>query len=285
MSLLSLRAGRLALDLAPDCGGSIARFAVDGKGNILRPMPADALASGKGNNTACYPLVPYSNRIAEGRLNFDGETIKLASNWPGQRHPMHGDGWSRAWQVTRSDARSAELVYEHDGNLGWPFRYRARQSFRLDAARLTVAMTLENLERRATPGGLGLHPFFARDADSELTCHTTGVWHADAEVIPTEHVALPAAWDFSRGRRVDDVVLDHCFDGWDGRATMRWPSRRLAVELSASEALRHLVIFTPPQRPFFCAEPVSHANGAIGQTRLADGARMDGEITLAIRDL
>jgi aldose 1-epimerase len=285
MSLLSLRAGRLALDLAPECGGSIARFAVDGKGDILRPATVEALVSGKGNDTACYPLVPFSNRIADGRLTFDGETFKLAANWPGQRHPMHGDGWSRSWEVAHSDARSAELTYEHDGLLGWPFRYRARQSFRLDESRLVVSISLENLERRTVPGGLGLHPFFVRNADSDLTCRTAGVWLADAEVIPTEHVPVPASWDFAEPRRVEEVVLDNCFDGWDGQATMRWPSRKLAVDLSASETFRHLVIFTPPQRPFFCVEPVSHANGAISQTRLADGAILTGEITLAVRDL
>ncbi len=285
MSLLSLRAGRLALDLAPDCGGSIARFAIEGTGDILRPTPVEALVSGKGNNASCYPLVPFSNRIAEGRLIFDGETIKLASNWPEQRHPMHGDGWSRPWVVAHSDAHSADLIYEHDGLLGWPFRYRARQSFRLDDDRLTVLMSLENRERRAVPGGIGLHPFFTRDADSDLTCRTMDVWLTDAEVISTERVPVPASWDFSQPRRVDDVVLDHCFDGWDGRATLRWPSRGFAIEMSATEPFRHLVIFTPPQRPFFCVEPVSHANGAIGQTHLADGATLAGEISLAVRDL
>ena len=285
MSLLSLRAGRLALDLAPDCGGSIARFAVEGKGDVLRPTPPEALVSGKANNTACYPLVPYSNRIAEGRLNFGGETFMLAANWPGQRHPMHGDGWSRAWSVARSDARSATLIYEHDGLLGWPFRYRTSQSFRLDADQLVVSMRLDNLEQHAVPAGLGLHPFFVRDADSDLTCRAPGVWLTDAEVIPTERVPVPASWDFSQSRRIDEVVLDHCFDGWDGRATIRWPSRGLAVEMTASEPFRHLVVFTPPQRPFFCVEPVSHANGAIGQTTLAPGTALSGEITLAIREL
>lgn len=285
MNLLSLRAGRLTLDLAPDCGGSIARFAVEGKGDVLRPTPPEALVSGLGSNTACYPLVPYSNRIAEGRLRFDGETIKLATNWPGQRHPMHGDGWSRPWRVVRQDSRSADLLYEHDGLLGWPFRYRARQSFRLDENRLGVSMSIENLEPRPVPGGLGLHPFFTRDPDSELTCYTTGVWLTDAEVIPTERVPLPASWDFTRPRAVDTIALDHCFDGWDGRARLRWPSRRLAVDLSATEPFRHLVIFTPAQRPFFCVEPVSHANGAIGDTCLAPGAILAGEITLTVTDL
>lgn len=285
MSLLSLRAGRLALDLAPHCGGSIARFAVEGKGDLLRPASAAALASGKGNDTACYPLVPFSNRIAGGRFVFDGEEITLAPNWPDLRHPMHGDGWSHAWQVAYSDPCSADLVYQHDGRDGWPFRYRARQSFRLDEDRLFLAMSLENLESRPVPAGIGLHPFFERDADSDLTCHTESVWLTDAEVIPTEHVPVPSAWDFSDKRRIDDVVLDHCFDGWDGRATIRWPSRRLAVDLSTTAPFRHLVVFTPKQRPFFCVEPVSHANGAIDGTRLAAGATLAGEIAFSVGDL
>jgi aldose 1-epimerase len=284
MSLLSLRAGRLALDLAPNCGGSISRFAVEGKGDILRPTPPKALVSGKGNDSSCYPLVPYSNRIAEGRLDFDGETLKLAANWPGLRHPMHGDGWARAWQVERNDTRSAALVYEHDGLLGWPFRYRARQSFRLDGDRLAVSMSIENLERRAVPAGLGLHPFFVRDADCDLACRTTDVWLTDAEVIPTERVPVPPAWDFAQPRRIDDVVLDNCFDGWDGRATLRWPSRRLAVDLSATQAFRHLVIFTPARRPFFCVEPVSHANGAVGPTPRGAGALQTRALVRAGRE-
>lgn len=95
MTVLSLRAGRLAVDLAP-AGGSIARFAIETVGTIidlLRPTDSDA--------KACYPLVPFSNRIANGRLIVDGEEFVLAPNWPGQRHPMHGDGWARPWWVAR----------------------------------------------------------------------------------------------------------------------------------------------------------------------------------------
>ena len=59
-------------------------------------MTAEAIASGRGNNAACYPLVPFSNRIANGRLVFDGQRFKLEPNWPGVRHPMHGEGWAHA---------------------------------------------------------------------------------------------------------------------------------------------------------------------------------------------
>ena len=79
MSLLTLRTARLGLDLAPAAGGAIARFTVDGA-DILRPMAAADIASGKGSNGSCYPLVPFAGRIRDGRLYFQGERIRLIPN-------------------------------------------------------------------------------------------------------------------------------------------------------------------------------------------------------------
>ena len=148
MKLLSLRSGRLGLDLAPQAGGSIARFTADGSIDLLRPATPEAVASGRGNNSSCYPLVPFSGRIANGRFVFDGSEIVLKPNWPGVRHPMHGDGWARPWSVARSDGHSADIVYEHDPREGWPFRYRARQTYRLDGDTLSIGISIENLEGR-----------------------------------------------------------------------------------------------------------------------------------------
>ena len=264
MQLLSLHSGQLAVDLAPSAGGSIARFTAGDTVDLLRPASAEAIASGRGNDAACYPLVPFSNRIANGRLAVGGEEVLLEPNWPGVRHPMHGDGWARPWEVERHDACSADLAYAHDGREGWPFRYRARQSFRLMDDRLVVGMAIENLEDRTVPAGLGLHPFFTRDADTELACRTRGVWLTDAEVLPLEHIAVPPEWDFTASRPVEGIALDNCFDGWDGRATITWPRRGLRLDLTASEPFRHVVIYVPKGSPFFCVEPVSHASGAVG---------------------
>src|SRR5262249_1800800 len=181
MKLLSLSAGRLGLELAPEAGGSIVRFTVDDSTDLLRATPPKALASGRGNDSSCYPLVPFSGRIANGRFAFDGEEIVLQPNWPGQRHPMHGDCWARPWTVERSDGQSAEIAYEHDGKRGWPFRYRARQSYRLAGDALAVGMSLSNLEARSVPAGLGLHPFFVREDDTELCCRAGFMWRTDAE--------------------------------------------------------------------------------------------------------
>jgi aldose 1-epimerase len=284
VTLLLLRAGDLSLELAPQAGGSIARFFAHGV-DLLRPTAASTLASGRGNESACYPLVPFSNRIANGRIAFDGESFDLQPNWPGLRHPMHGDGWARPWQVAQSDSNSSELVYEHDGASGWPLRYRASQIFRLSPEALTVQFALENLEARPVPGGIGLHPFFVRDEDSSLSFKARRVWLADAEVLPTKLVEVPENWDFAAPRRVADVALDNCFTGWDGKAEIVWPRRGLRMGLEASEPFRNVVVYTPPGRPFFCVEPVSHANGAIASTRVAAGATLQGEIVFRVFEM
>ena len=246
--------------------------------------PAD-IASGRGNAAACYPLVPFSNRIANGQFEYNGRMIDLASNWPDQRLPMHGDGWSAAWQVGRSDGTSADVLYEHDGQHGWPFRYRARQSFELDTGGLRVAFSVRNLEAHDVPMGFGLHPFFTREPDCELVFHADAVWQADKDVLPTTRIAVPDTWEFCHGRSPDSAALDNCFEHWDGTAAIIWPSRRLRLELSATAPLEHLVVYTPPGRPYFCVEPVSHVNGQIARTRLAVGMEVSAEIAFRISTL
>jgi aldose 1-epimerase len=293
--MLRLETGPLAVDLAPEAGGSIARFSVEAAGrafDLMRPAEPESLAAGRGSGTSSYPLVPYSGRIAEGRFTVGGRAIVLAPNWPGQRHPMHGDGWAHPWIVDRSTATTADLVYAHDGRTGWPFRYVARQSFRLTSEALTVALSVESRDSEPMPVGIGLHPFFTREPDTTLACAVGRVWLTDAEIMPTTRAEVPREWSFSSARRVDKVALDNCFEGWDRRATIAWPGRGLRLDIEASEVFGHVVIYIPPGRPYFCVEPVTHANNAfalhplgvedIGYRLLGHGERLSGEVVFRI---
>lgn len=294
MDLLPLRAGRLAVDLAPHAGGSIARFAVEGPEggvDIMRPADPATLAQGRGNNSSCYPLVPYSNRIADGRVMVDGRDIYMRPNWPGQRHPMHGDGWRRPWLVERFNETEADLLYVHDRQ-GWPFPYRARQSIRLSEDALTVGISVQSMDSSPVPIGLGLHPFFVRDEDTTLAYKAARVWLADADVLPTTRVEVPPRWDFSTQRKLGAIVLDNCFDGWDGQATIAWPSRGLRLDIEASPVFAYAVVYVPEGRPYFCFEPVSHANNGfalhqlgvedVGYRLLAKGDRLAGEVVFRV---
>ena len=52
----------------------------------------------------------------------------------------------------------------------------------------------------------------------------------------------------------------HCFGGWDGRATIAYPSSGVQLEFSCDPVFGHVIVYTPPGKPFFAVEPVTHAN-------------------------
>src|SRR5215472_12057825 len=159
---LELRAGAARVVLAPDAGGSIASYAWSGQA-ILRPTGAAALASRDVRDFASYPLIPFSNRIANAVLNWRGASYPLPRYLAGHPNAIHGNGWQRPWTVVDQASDRATIELRHDAStrkLEWPFPYSARQSFELEDQTLRLTMAIENTGLDAFPFGLGWHPFF-----------------------------------------------------------------------------------------------------------------------------
>jgi aldose 1-epimerase len=275
---IELRAGAARAVIAPAIGGSIAAFECDGD-PILRPTPEQALAAGAVRSFACFPLIPFSNRIAGANLRWAGRDYGLTRYVEAEPHAIHGNGWQRAWGVTRRDASSLVIELEHDASGArsreWPFPYRARQRFSLGAGdartvRLTLELDIENTGNDAFPFGLGWHPYFVRDLQTELGFAARGVWHTDPSRLPTTLDAVPPRWNFDPPRPLGSAEIDNCFAGWRPPATVRWPARGLAAELSAGRACDYLVVFAPADesgaKPFFALEPVTHMTDAFNRT-------------------
>ena len=93
---------------------------------------------------------------------------------------------------------------------------------------------------------------------------------------------LPKLWGFAERRPVDELVLDHVFQGWSGSALVEWPEAGQALEITADELYRHLVVYTPPGQPFFCVEPwmgfPNAMNTLLGARLLAPGAEDKGKL-------
>ncbi len=279
---IELRAGPARVVIAPDVGGAIAAFDWNGTA-ILRPTRAEAQAMGLVREFACYPLVPFSNRIAEAMLHWDDAAFVLQRYRSEEPHAIHGNGWQRVWAVVDKDAGRAllELVHQPVGEHAreWPFAFRARQEFVLTNSVLTLRLHIVNTGDRTFPVGLGWHPYFPRTPDIELGFRAKGVWLTDPTCLPTRHTALPSQWDFGTPRTIGTTTVDNCFTGWDSPAVVRWPERGLAVELSADATCDHLVVFVPRDRDFIAVEPVTHMTDAFN--RAAHGQPDTGTHLLA----
>lgn len=286
---IGLRAGDSILEVVPEIGGVIARYAGMLAGrpiDWLRPADPAGLKRQDPEATSCFPLVPFSNRVRDGRFTFDGTGAYVAPV-PGP-HAEHGHGWRRRWSVVdrRSDRLSIALEVR---DADWPFPYEAMQTFHLTDRGLSVEIGLTNRSDRDMPAGIGLHPYFPRTPRCRIKARVEGVWRTDAEIMPTQLTSPDGNADPNDGIVPDRVSLDNCFTGWSGEVTIEWPECAASLRMTADAPLRHLVLYTPPGEAYFCAEPVSHCTDAFnlaaagrtdtGTIRLAPGATASATVT------
>jgi len=174
--------------------------------------------------------------------------------------------------IARGEVLKCTDAHEARGN---PRQYRARQRFDLVARdaqtiRLTLELDIENTGNDAFPFGLGWHPYFVRDLETELGFAAGGVWHTDPSRLPTRFDAVPPQWNFDPPRPIGATVLDNCFAGWRRPVTVRWPARKLTAQIAADPACDYLVVFVPSDKPgdesFFAIEPVTHMTDAFNRT-------------------
>jgi len=254
--VLQHEAMRVTLD--PHRGGAIRDFESRGRA-IFRPT---APAAGDDPfDMACFPMVPYANRVAHGRFSFGNQAVQLERNWSEDPHPLHGHGWRAQWSVVAGSSSSARLRFE-GGADQWPWRYRCEQYFQLLRDGLSVELSIENLSDAPMPAMLGYHPYFQEAARAQLQARLPRVWLTDRASLPVEQIPTPPAWSFDPARAMGAVALDHCFSGWNGVATLRWPDRTVIVRATHCS---HLHVYAPAGRDFFCIEPQSAAPGALGR--------------------
>jgi aldose 1-epimerase len=262
---------RLMLDAAH--GGAIREFSWRGIA-VLRPALAGA--DNDPMLMACFPLVPYANRIIDGRFAFEGQEVRLRRNWDRDPHPLHGQAWRGAWTVESSSELQATLAFSGGGD-EWPWRYRAAQEFELLADGLAIRLRVENQSDSPMPAVLGLHPYFPEAQLATVQTRARTVWLTDAQSLPVQEIMTPADWTFDLPRSAARVALDHCFNHWDGAAVVRWPDRTLRLSATGARALH---VYTPANAGFFCLEPQTAAAGALhrpggGFARLAPGESLE----------
>ena len=255
--LIALRAGDYRLVLDPARGGSIARF--DWRGEpLFRPVCGPSIL-----DTACFPLVPFSNRIAHGSFVRKGKRVTIAPNYPGggHPHPLHGFGWLAAWDVVEHRANRAVLHHQHSAGQ-WPWDYVAQQTVTLTETGLGLDLSLCNHSDTPMPAGLGLHPYFPCDAQTRYFGLHCGEWQTGDDGLPLalQNVGRPVDW--WQAQPVQTRVVDTVYTGRKGPQTITWPDRALVLTITPDAQLAFTVVYTPGDAGYFCVEPVTHATDA-----------------------
>lgn len=269
-----LQSGQLRAEVMPAVGAGLARLDWIGGGAnhaLFRNFTAGIPPA--PSQFACFPLVPWSNRISPGGFTFEGRGHHPAVNREGEPCPVHGEGFQMAWDVASQSGDHVELIL--DRRSGSPFSYVATLGYALSGTSLKVGLSVRNEGNDPMPFGLGLHPWFVREPGVTLQAAATSVWQRGDLGLPSAQAPLPAAWDFNTARSLPPALVDNAFTGWDGVARIVWPSG-MALDIAAD--MQYYILYAPAGRDVFCFEPVDHA---INAHNLPGGAAHNGLTVLA----
>jgi aldose 1-epimerase len=237
-----------------EVGGGLRAYAA-GQRELLDGYDVDAMStSGRGQL-----LIPWPNRLQDGRYEFDGRRHQLALSEPEHGNAIHGlVRWTR-WFVREREADRVLLEHVLHPQPGYPFSLALEVEYALAADGLSVRTTATNIGVDACPYGAGVHPYLTVGTPSVDAAILTS---PGATVIRSDDRGLPVGtdrvertpFDFRRARAIAATTLDHAFTdlerGDDGlaRVELRHPDGS-GVVLWVDEGYRYLMLFTGDPLP------------------------------------
>jgi len=212
LSLETSSGGVVAATITQVAAG-IRRLSVRGI-DIVPPYEAGAKRPGGSGMI----LVPWPNRIRDGRWTLDGETQQLALTEPAKNNASHGLLRFSPYSVAARTESSLRLEAKVFPQNGYPFLLDTAVTYRLVDAGIEVTHTLTNSSDAAAPVAIGAHPFFTigdvEPEDLVLTVNVTTHVEADERSLPIREVPVDGtAYDLRAGVRLGDLDIDDGFGG------------------------------------------------------------------------
>jgi aldose 1-epimerase len=192
-----------------EVGGGVREYIVAGR-PVLDPYPVHAICDGAHG----APLIPWPNRLADGRYRFDGADHQVALTEPERRNAIHGFLRWRPWRATERQADRVVMGVRLHPLTGYPFALDIRIEYALSDSGLTVLSTATNIGERACPYGAGQHPYLSPGRGTIDGCLLTVP--ADTRILIDEHRLVPTGresvqggpYDFRRQRLLGEQILD-----------------------------------------------------------------------------
>jgi aldose 1-epimerase len=202
-------------------------LSVDGT-DLVERTPADSPPP-FGNGIV---LVPWPNRVRDGRWTLDGEPQQLDLTEVARGGALHGllrfTDYAIREQTPDAVTLGALIAPQH----GWPFLLDTWVRYALEPDGITVTHGVRNLSGRTAPWAVGTHPFLrVGDVPVEqltLTAPAATYFVVDDRLNPTAEEPVTAKVDLRSPRTVGELDLDTAYGTIahaataDGRGDSAW---------------------------------------------------------------
>jgi len=219
------------------------------------------LLDGFAENEICtvargQPLLPWPNRLRDGRYEFQGVSYQTALTEPTKMNAIHGLARWMNWTAEQRKESSVVMRLLLHPQEGYPFSLSLSIEYRLDQRGLAVTTAGTNAGAAPLPYAAGQHPYLTVGTElidaASLRLPVLLEMEVDQRQIPTGRLmqVKGTASDFLELREIGGTVLDTAFTSLvpdaDGltRIIMQAPSGRPRLTLWMDKAYQYVMVFT-----------------------------------------
>lgn len=266
---------RYAVEVS-EVGATLRSLEVDGQ-EWLWTYAADAIpVASQGKQ-----LLPWPNRVADGRYRFAGQVLQLDITEVPRHTALHGLNAGRAWELVSHTDDTVVQRHTFYPEAGWTGILTAEITHSVSADGLRVQVSVVNDGATELPYGYGVHPYFEFGSidDVVLSLPFESELIVDPErLLPLAVEAVTGEHDFRSPRALGEAEFDTAFTAPSSAAwavDLRGDGR--TVQVWADETLPWIQIYTTrPERHAIAVEPMT-----CGPDAYNEGPTQDSLIVLA----
>jgi aldose 1-epimerase len=252
-----------------EVGAGLRSLRLDGR-ELIMEFPEDGAPVGGSGQL----LIPWPNRIRDGKYTFDGVERELEITEPARNNAIHGLTRHAAWQVDTHTDAALRLTLRLEPAPGYPFLLDLAAEYTLDADEgLAISVTARNAGDWEAPYGIGSHAYLKTDGGLDgpqgLARVPAGRWlMVDERMIPQCEVPVGGTpYDLRdrrplRGLTLDTAYTDIVRDA-DGRGRVTLGQGSDGVTMWFGDGLEWVQLFSgdpldaPYRRSALAVEPMS----------------------------
>ena len=246
-----------------EVGATLRSFSVESQ-DVVRGFGVDDMSrAGRGQH-----LIPWPNRIRDGRYVFNGVTQQLGLTEPARNNASHGLVRYVPWVLVDKKVDSVTSRIRIHPQPGWPGTLEAMITHQVSADGLTVTVEATNIGADELPFGYGAHPYLTVGEstvdDVSITVPAGSYLEVDDRLLPTKISPVDGTiYDLRPGPVLGSTSLDTAMTDLvrdpDGRWRVKIVLGERYAELWGDEAMKWTQIFTGgPNRDWSIAvEPMT----------------------------
>lgn len=231
-------------------GGVVTRLNIGGR-HLLHSARGDV--TDDPTLGSCFAMLPWCNRLSRSGVATRNGFMPRPPNWPTTPFPVHGHGWQDLWEVANRSPDHVHLQSHRSEPEGYSYIADLKISLTKDGAKFDLTVT--NTGPLTLPFGIGLHPYFARNATTQLTIPARKMVRIGTDGLPTGETDGGRGLDYTKARSAGMGSLAVFYPDVQ---TATVTTDKESVHLRYGGAFRHLMLWSPVDLPFLCIEPMSH---------------------------